>query len=227
MAKVRDIPVQTRSVAGYFYSFKNKRNIDFESQLEKKFYLMFEFDGDIERYQEQPVKVEAILNNRKITYIPDCMIYFNPVLERKPLLIEIKYLKEVIEKKEKIKNKVKSVSKYSKENGYSFKIFTDKRINETYIDNIKFLYRYCDKPKINNKYAEYENKILSALVDNSLTVSELLECISSDNLEKITVLPVIWHLIFKKYITTDLYKPLNNSVLLILNREVQNDIVFA
>jgi hypothetical protein len=86
------------------------------------------------------------------------------------------------------------------------------------------LYRLISKKR---RCGQYENKILSALVDNSLTVSGLLECISSDNLEKITVLPVIWHLIFKKYLTTDLYKPLNNSVLLILNREVQNDIVFA
>ncbi len=72
--------------------FKNKRNIDFESQLEKKFYLMFEFNDEIECYQEQPVKVETMFKGRKIIYIPDCLIYFRPVLNKKPLLIEIKYL---------------------------------------------------------------------------------------------------------------------------------------
>ena len=227
MASVRKIPVQTRSVAGYFYSVKNKRNIDFESQLEKKFYLMFEFNDEIESYQEQPVKVETVLNGRKITYIPDCLIYFMPILNKKPLLVEIKYLKEMKEKKEKIVNKVKVVSKYSKENGYLFKIFTDKKLNETYIDNIKFLYRYSEKPKSNGKYEEYENKIYSALYGNYLTVGELLNITALNDSERMVILPVIWHLAFKKKLSLNLYKPLNNAVIVALNREVKNDIVFA
>ena len=227
MASVRKIPVQTRSVAGYFYSVKNKRNIDFESQLEKKFYLMFEFNDEIESYQEQPVKVETVLNGRKITYIPDCLIYFRPGLNKNPLLVEIKYLKEIKEKKEKIVNKVKVVSKYSKENGYLFKIFTDKKLNETYIDNIKFLYRYSEKPKSNGKYEEYENKIYSVLYGNDLTVSELLNITALNDSERMAILPVIWHLAFKKKLILNLYKPLNNAVLAALNKEVENDTVFA
>lgn len=227
MASVRKIPVQTRSVAGYFYSVKNKRNIDFESQLEKKFYLSFEFNDEIESYQEQPVKVETALNGRKITYIPDCLIYFRPILNKKPLLIEIKYLKEIKEKKEKIVNKVKTVSKYCKENGFLFKIFTDKKLDETYIDNIKFLYRYSEKPKSNGKYDEYESKICSALCGNDLTVNELLDKIALNNNEKMTILPIIWHMVFKKKLILNLYKPLNNGVLVALNKEAENDIVFA
>ena len=227
MASVRKIPVQTRSVAGYFYSVKNKRNIDFESQLEKKFYLSFEFNDEIESYQEQPVKIESILNGRKITYVPDCLIYFSPVLNKEPLLIEIKYLKEIKEKKEKIVNKVKAVSKYCKETGYAFKIFTDKKLNETYIDNIKFLYRYSEKPKSNGKYGEYENKIYSALCGNDLTVNELLDKTALNNNEKMAVLPIIWHMVFKKKLSLNLNNPLNNSVLTRLNKEVENDIVSA
>lgn len=227
MASVRKIPVQTRSVAGYFYSVKNKRNIDFESQLEKKFYLMFEFNDEIESYQEQPVKVETVLNGRKITYIPDCLIYFMPILNKKPLLVEIKYLKEIKEKKEKIVNKVKVVSKYSKENGYLFKIFTDKKLNETYINNIKFLYRYSEKPKSNGKYGEYESKICPTLCENDLTVNELLDKTALNNNEKMTILPIIWHMVFKKKLILNLYKPLNNGVLVALNKEAENDTVFA
>ena len=229
MALVRKIPIQTRSVAEYFYSVKNKRNIDFESQLEKKFYLMFEFDDEIESYQEQPVKVETLLNGRKITYIPDCLIYFKPELNKKPLLVEIKYLKEIKEKKEKIVNKVKAVSKYSKENGYFFKIFTDKKLNETYIDNIKFLYRYSEKPRLNGRYVEYENRIYSALCgsENGLTVNELLNMTALNDLEKMTVLPVIWHMAFKKKLYLNLYKPLNNGISVKLNKEAENDIIFA
>ena len=227
MASVRKIPVQTRSVAGYFYSVKNRRNIDFESQLEKKFYLTFEFNDEIERYQEQPVKVETALNGRKITYIPDCLIYFKPELNKNPLLVEIKYLKEIKEKKEKIVNKVKAVSKYCKENGFLFKIFTDKKLDETYINNIKFLYRYSERPKSNGKYEEYENRIYSVLYGNDLTVGELLNITALNDSERMTILPVIWHLAFKKKLSLNLNKPLNNAVIAALNKEVENDTVFA
>ena len=229
MPSVRKIPVKTRSVAGYFYSVKNKRNIDFESQLEKKFYLMFEFDDDIESYQEQPVKVETVLKGRKVTYVPDCLIYFKPELYRIPLLVEIKFLKEIIEKKEKIANKVKAISRYSKENGYMFKIFTDKKLNDIYIDNIKFLYRYSERPKLNGRYSEYENRIYSVLHSSldGLTVNNLLNKAAINEQDKMNILPVIWHMAFVKKLLINLYKPLNNSVTVTLNKKVENDIVFT
>ena len=227
MLRARKIPVQTRSVAGYFYSFKNKRNIDFESQLEKKFYLTFEFDDKIETYQEQPVKINAVLNGRKISYFPDCIIYFKPELRQKPLLIEIKYAKEIKEKKEKIINKIKVVSKYSKENGFVFKIYTDKRLDEIYIDNIKFLYRYFEKPKLNGRYAAYENKIFEILTGSGgIAINGLLDYIAENNIEKMTILPLVWYLTCRKTLLTDLNKPLSNSSLITLNKEAINA-VFA
>ena len=211
MLKARKIPVQTRSVAGYFYSLKNKRNIDFESQLEKKFFLSFEFDDSIEKYQEQPVKIDAILNGRKISYFPDCLVWFKPELNAVPLLIEIKYLKEIIEKKEKIANKARTVSAYARENGMTFKILTDRRVNETYMDNIKFLYRYWQKPKAADKY---ERRILSAVADGGLNVAGILDRISPVLMEKAEALPVIWHLVFTKRLAANLYLPLTNSAFL-------------
>ncbi len=214
MLKARKIPVQTRSVAGYFYSLKNGRNVEFESQLEKKFFLSFEFDDSIEKYQEQPVKIDAILSGRKISYFPDCLVWFKPELNAVPLLIEIKYMKEVIEKKEKIANKARAVSAYARENGMAFKILTDRRINETYMDNIKFLYRYWQKPKAADKY---ERRILSVLSGGGLNVAGILDRISPVLMEKAEALPVIWHLVFTKRLAANLYLPLTNSAFLAVN----------
>ena len=62
---IRNIPIQNRSVAGYFYSYKNGKTIAFESQLEKKCFLMLEFDKNVISYEEQPLKINA--------YIPDIL----------------------------------------------------------------------------------------------------------------------------------------------------------
>ena len=44
---VRKIKKSHISVAGYFSSYKNKRQINFESKLEHDFYLLLEFDEQV------------------------------------------------------------------------------------------------------------------------------------------------------------------------------------
>ena len=54
---VRKIPKNYRSVTGTFPSYKNKRNIFYESLLERDFYLLLEFNDDVDSYEEQPFKI--------------------------------------------------------------------------------------------------------------------------------------------------------------------------
>ena len=54
---VRKIPKNYRSVTGTFPSYKNKRNIFYESLLERDFYLLLEFNDDVISYEEQPFRI--------------------------------------------------------------------------------------------------------------------------------------------------------------------------
>jgi hypothetical protein len=53
----RVIPKNYRNVTGRLASSKNRCLIGFESTLEKDFYLLLEFDPQVETFEEQPVTI--------------------------------------------------------------------------------------------------------------------------------------------------------------------------
>ena len=152
---VRDIPIQTRSKSGYFYSRKNRRSVAYESLLEKKCFLMLEFDEDIVSYEEQPLKIDG--------YVPDVLAVTK---EGKNVLIEVKYSEEAKNPDERLSAKFDALKKYCDGIGWIFKIFTEKDIDEPYFSNISLIYRYASlKP---------DEKILSFVKERGETNVESL-----------------------------------------------------
>jgi len=142
--KKRKIPIQTRSVAGHFYSHKNKRLVQFESQLEKKCFLLLEFDDNVVSYIEQPLKIDK--------YFPDILVkqYANDKLD---VLIEVKYFKEIENPTDKLKEKFKKLEEYCLTHNLKFEIFTERKIEEPYFSNISLIYNYSEV-KVPTKFKE-------------------------------------------------------------------------
>ena len=68
----RKITKNYRSVTGYFQSRKNNRPIAFESILERNLFLTLEFEKDVEKYYEQPIKIALQIDNKKSIYENEC-----------------------------------------------------------------------------------------------------------------------------------------------------------
>lgn len=83
------------SRTGYFYSEKMQRNIHYESELERQFYLRLEKKDNIKYYFPQPLKVKynveytinEVTHNKRKNYYPDILIIFSDNTE---CLVEIK-----------------------------------------------------------------------------------------------------------------------------------------
>lgn len=197
---VRKIPIQSKSVAGRFFSHKNNKLIDFESQLEKKCYLILEFDTNIVSYEPQPLKIE--------NYIPDILAYrANDI----PLLIEVKYSDEAFNPDEKLKRKFDALNKYAKENNLEFKIFTEQDIKEPYFSNINLIYNYA-KISINN---EIISNILKLIPKEGISIAQLLTKVNNE----MNYLSHIYHLIFQKKLETNLNKKLSQNSILRINSD--------
>ena len=190
MAPVRKIPIQNRSVAGRFYSHKNSRLLDFESQLEKKCYLTLEFDKSVISYEPQPIKIE--------NYIPDILAIRK---NERPLLIEVKYSNEAENPDEKLKRKFDVLSAYCRKNGMEFLVFTEKQINDPYFSNISLLYNYANV----NVPQEIQEKIVLAVPQEGTTIGDILKIFDND----IQYLSYIYHLIFSNILTINLYSTLS------------------
>ena len=188
MRKIRKSHI---SVTGYFSSYKNKRQINFESKLEHDFYLLLEFDETIKSYQEQPFKVYYIYQDKKRRYTPDTLVNYidgiQKVFEVKPIF-KIQNDVELQEKIELQKQKIKE------EKNLELCIYTDENINRIYMDNIKIIYNLAFIKENKEIQDRIKNKLLKLNIP--LPIKELLDKLTSNQSDRLKYIPYLWNLVF-------------------------------
>ena len=214
MQPVRNIPIQSRSVAGKIFSYKNNKLISYESQLELAFIYHLEFTPTVKSYIEQPIKVYYETGKIKKYFIPDFIVYYSD-FQIKPLIVEIKYSQEIQERKDYIKRKVSVLKSYADENNVDFRLITEKELFGNKLENYKFLYGYIPEPTHIIEFRELKQLIIDFTREKiKTTPQEIIDSLGSSLEEKAKLLTVIWHLLANNILTTDLNKPLTNSSLI-------------
>ena len=189
------------SVTGYFSSYKNKRQINFESKLEHDFYLILEFDKTVKSYQEQPFKIYYTYQDKKRRYTPDTLVNYidstQKIFEVKPM-IKIKNDIELQEKIELQKQKIKE------EKNLELCIFTDVNIDKIYLNNIKIIYNFAFI-KINKEIQDKIRKELLKL-DVPIAVKNLLDRLTNTKADRLKYIPYLWNLVFNNLECMDFTK---------------------
>lgn len=207
---VRKIKMNHFSVTGAFYSHKNGRHIEFESSLERDFYLLLEMDGTVKSYEEQPVKLSYTYANKTIYYTPDCIIYYVDE-NQAPCIVEIKPSKVIKDKKVFLKQKFDQIERYLYENDMDFKLVTEFDIRTQRLENAKYIYGFADIPD----NAQYINTIISQFKGTKeIYFSKLQELCSSDKYVQATYTPYIWNLIYRQRLCIDLDHAISNKTLI-------------
>lgn len=217
MQTVRDIPIQSRSVAGKIFSYKNNKLISYESQLELAFIYHLEFTPNVKSYIEQPIKVYYKTGKRKIFFIPDFIVYYSD-FHIKPLIVEIKYSQELQERKNYVKRKISILKSYADENNMNFRLITEKELLGNKLENYKFLYGYIPEPTHIIEFVELKQLIIDFVKEKIRTTpKEVIDTLGESLEEKAKLLTLVWHLLANNILTTDLNKPLTNNSLIGLN----------
>ncbi|HEX5745846.1 MAG TPA: hypothetical protein VFZ09_06360 [Archangium sp.] len=90
MKQARKVNPDSDGETGTFYSAKLGRNVEYESQLERRFFMLLECLDEVVTYQEQPYRVPYVLDGRPLTYYPDVVFILESgeaiVAELKPCL---------------------------------------------------------------------------------------------------------------------------------------------
>jgi hypothetical protein len=157
----RKIGPNNRSITGKHITGKSPTSQHFESALERDHFSLLEYDPDIVKFTAQPVTIFYSDQTYSRRYTPDVAVYYRPELERKPLLIEVKYQAELIKKKDALEPKFNAARKYARQNGYEFRVITENEIRTDRLYNVKFLNRYKGQKTdagllqvINSRYAQ-------------------------------------------------------------------------
>jgi TnsA-like endonuclease N terminal len=121
----------------------------YESRLEHDFMKLVEFDPCVSHYVEQPVRIEFTdATGSPRTYTPDILVSYHPnqdpAQNTKPLLVEIKYRKDLFKNWADLKPRFRAARRYAREQGWEFRIITEVEIRTPYLKNVLFLlgYRY-------------------------------------------------------------------------------------
>lgn len=204
----RKIPTNRRSLTGMVASRKNDRLVASESSLERDFLVLLEFDPAVERYEEQPVRIEYVdAGGRRRTYTPDVLVHYRTDLfpARPPLLCEVKYRDELAAHWQEFKSKVRAGRAYARGRGWRFKLVTERMVRTPYLQSAKFLRPY--------RALAVNDADVRLLLDSLREIGEadperLLALIHHDPYKRAELLPTLWHLVSHGQVSVDLNQPL-------------------
>lgn len=130
-----------KKIIGKFPSLKMGRLICWESQIERDYIYLLEFDPAVISYAEQPLRVSYHLDGKERHYTPDFLVKRTD----KSLIVEVKQEDEA--QKEENQHLFQIISAICARNNYEFVLVTDSMIRvQPRLDNIKLLTRYQRTP---------------------------------------------------------------------------------
>ncbi|WP_276877379.1 TnsA endonuclease N-terminal domain-containing protein [Chryseobacterium joostei] len=189
--KSRKIGRNCFSLTGQIFSVKNNNLIEFESQLERNLTYLLERRRDVTMYCEQPIEIEYFDGNIKRKYIPDFYVQYQDGSQE---IIEVKYEKDLLEKKDFLELKFKAAREFCSSNNLTFKILTEKEINTPRMFNSKFLANY-KTPRFRTNLGDIEYILDTLDKLEETTVTDLINACSFDQNRRAELLFHLWYLV--------------------------------
>jgi hypothetical protein len=205
----RVIPKNYRTVTGRLASSKNRRLIGFESTLEKDFYLLLEFDTEVDTFEEQPVTITyADPTGKRHRYTPDVLIRYqrDASRDRPDALCEIKYRHDLREHWLEYKPRFKAAARYATQHGWRFRLVTERDVRTPRLHHARFLLHYRHQPVD----AQDVQHVLSTLGARGATQPQtLMQACSCERDRQARLIPVLWYLVAHGQVAIDLSRPLS------------------
>lgn len=199
---VRQVPKNYLSVTGAFPSRKSSEPLAYESTLERDLYQLLDFDDYVTHITAQPITIEYTSPELGVgTYTPDSYVHYHKDSGQKPMLIEVKYRRDLKKIWPQERYKYKAAIKYAKQRGWRFKILTEIEIRSDYLENAKYLTNYIHLQVDQRKAL----KMISLCEQVGVTSpNEVLNAMCHSKIERAELLPILWHLVSTGSIHADL-----------------------
>lgn len=193
---VRSIGIQSRSITGTM-----PNGARYESALERDFMYLLEFESTVDTYTPQPLTMRYQgLDGAWHRYTPDGLIEWRDdqiVLDRRPLLVEVKYRESFTNNWRHWRCLHRALSAFAEERGWQFGIVTETEIRTPLLKNVQFLLPYRKR----SSTPETEKWILDELEAlGEATPSMLISLLYSDKWNQAAILPIVWKLLAERRI---------------------------
>ena len=201
----------SKKVIGKFASLKMKRAIWWESQIERDYIYLLEFDPDVLFYKEQPFRIRYTYADSQHHYTPDFLVLRK---DGRKQLVEVKPEEKMAKDENVLLFHI--IFPICQQQGYEFVIVTDKMIRTApRLENIKFLYRYARTlihPQHRIQCHEFFNGRTSA------TLGEIIGFFESEEVSR----RVVYALVYEGFLSIDFLTPLDLSSDVALSKVLTN-----
>lgn len=186
-----------KKVIGKFPSLKMRRLICWESQIERDYIYLLEFDPAVISYAEQPLRISYHLDGKERHYTPDFLVK----RADKSLVVEVKQEEEA--QKEENQRRFRIASAICARDNYQFVLVTNKMIRvQPRLDNIKLLTRY-QRISINDPHYQIVCHELFAK-SSEACLSEVIEFFASRSIDR----QIVFSLLYWGVLAVDLMQPI-------------------
>jgi hypothetical protein len=169
---VRNVVLRTKTTTRYIVpSYKNGRDIQCESGLERDLMLLLEFSPQVVRYEEQPQVFRIHAEPKYFNATPDVKVSLD---SNESNFLEVKYER----KAQKLAEKHQQIAGHLKSMGYRYQVVTEKHIRPSQIvlDNCLILNGY--RTQIQRSKDEMSNYVPGG----TFTLRELIEKLGDSQL---------------------------------------------
>lgn len=183
-------------VTGGFASYKNKRIVKWESQIERDFLYLLEFDESVESYYSQAIKLEFLYNDKPSAHYPDIEV------TRKDGSVDYYEVKPFDKTdNDEFRTKAKVIADHLKRLGHGYKVVTDRDIRiEPALSNYKILFRYL--------WVEIEpddEKFILKLIEPNTPIFDVRHLLEAEGFD----ITFCYALMAKRKIKFDMNKPID------------------
>lgn len=181
--KVRQVSNRGRNIIGQLPSIKLGRMVDFESQIERDFIYLIDFDPVVTWYAEQPLFIDYSHEGKGYRYTPD----FHLLRDERNVVVEIKPDKFI--SRPDNQRKFKAASTWCAERDWQFQVVTESQIRAGFrLQNIKRLTqfaRYDVPPSV-------QEEILSAVgcLPTPVTIAAVMTALNPQSPQSM-VIPIL------------------------------------
>jgi len=180
----------------------------FESSLERDWLTVLDFDPAVIRLQEQPFKLTHMVDGKSRSYTPDVLAEYGQDDLNWTVVYEVKHQQQLRADWDQLRPRYRAAVHHCRQQGWRFKIVTEKHIRTPYLENAKFLRRYRTMAMEQLRIAQLR---YTASALGPTTPQALVAAAHWPRQEQAMSLTTVWHMLANGDLRADLHKKLTMS----------------
>ena len=197
------------TVTGKFPSSKSTHMVAFEGLRERDFFVVLEYDEDVESFQPHPVRLQYKVAGRSRVYTPDVLVRYRSDPRGQPVrrheLCEVKTGLQLRKDWRDLRERFRAAQRHCRTEGWRFRLVHEPSIPRPFVGTLHFLLAYRELDEDPGIAAASREALVTF---GPLSVAALVERLAQQDNAPDDVITQVWRLVGLGQLRVDFEKTL-------------------